>query len=94
MEGAAANAPLTLHVKSGKPVNAFEPQAWPAAFAQFFYGDCAPNLDRRSRISMRQTFKYLIEREELEYALPSDATDPPTPQRLLQSTAALALGRA
>ena len=94
MEGAAANTPQTLRVKSGKPVNAFEPQARPAAFAQFFYGDCAPNLDRPSRILIRQTFKYLIEREELEDALPCDATDPLTPQRLLQSTAALALEHA
>ena len=32
MEDAVATTPQTLHVKSGKPVNMFEPQAWPAAF--------------------------------------------------------------
>ena len=32
MENATASAPRTLRVKSGKPVNAFEPQARPAAF--------------------------------------------------------------
>ena len=79
MENAVANTPQTLHVKSGKPVNAFEPQAWPSAFVQFFYGDCAPNLDRPCRVPMRHLFKYLIEREELEYALPSDAGDPLIP---------------
>ena len=75
MENAVANTPQTLHVKSGKPVNAFEPQAWPAAFVQFFYGDCTPNLDRPKRIPLRHLFKYLIEREELQYSLASDATD-------------------
>eukprot|EP00969_Alexandrium_andersonii_P033777 1476327-Alexandrium_andersonii.AAC.2 len=79
MENAAANTPLTLHVKSGKPINAFEPQAWPAAFVQFFYGDCAPNLDRPCRVRMRHLFKYLLEREELEYALPTDSADPLIP---------------
>ena len=76
MEDAQANTPQTLHVRSGKPINAFEPQAWPAAFVQFFYGDCAPNLDRPRRVSFKHLFKYLLEREELEYKLASDETDP------------------
>ena len=50
-------------------------QAWPEAFGQFFYGDCAPNLGRPCRVRMRHLFGYLIEREEFEYALPSDAAD-------------------
>ena len=79
MENAVANTPQTLHVKSGKPVNTFEPQAWPAAFVQFFYGDCAPNLDRPIRIPMRQLFDYLIGREELQYNLAADASDPLVP---------------
>ena len=57
MEDAQANTPQTLHVRSGKPINAFEPQAWPAAFVQFFYGDCAPNLDRPVRVSSKHVFK-------------------------------------
>ena len=79
MEDAQANTPQTLHVRSGKPINAFEPQAWPAAFVQFFYGDCAPNLDRPRRVSLKHLFKYLLEREELEYKLASDKTDPLVP---------------
>ena len=59
MEGATANTPRTLHVRSGKPVNMFEPQAWSAAFVEFFYGDCAPNLDRPRRVGMRDLFHYL-----------------------------------
>ena len=42
MDGADANTPRTLHVRSGKPVNMFEAPAWSAAFVEFFYGDCAP----------------------------------------------------
>ena len=79
MESAVANTPQTLHVKSGKPVNTFAPQAWSAAFVQFFYGDCAPNLDRPCRVPMRNLFQYLVEREELEYGLPTDSTDPLIP---------------
>ena len=36
----------TLHIKSGKPVNVFDPSAWAAAFTEFFLGDRAPNLGR------------------------------------------------
>ena len=65
IEIAQANTLQTLHVRSGKPINAFEPQAWLAAFLQFFYGDCAPNLDRPMRVSLKHLFKYLLERKEL-----------------------------
>jgi len=75
MEGTEANTSRTLHIKSGKPVNMFQAPAWAAAFVQFFYGDCAPNLDRPRRIGMRELFNYLANREELEYSLESDADD-------------------
>ena len=67
-----ANTPQTLHVRSGKPVNSFEPQAWSAAFTEFFYGDCAPFLERPRRVEPRLLFAYLANREELEYSLESD----------------------
>ena len=76
MEDATANTPKTLRIKSGKPVNMFEPASWAAAFVQFFYGDCAPNLDRPRNVRMRDLFAYLAQREELEYVLESDANDP------------------
>ena len=79
MKDAQANSPQTLHVRSGKPINAFEAQAWPAAFVQLFYGDCAPNLDRPQRVGTKHLFKYLLEREELEYKLASDEVDPLVP---------------
>ena len=61
-----------LHIKSGKPVNIFDPPAWAAAFTEFFYGDCAPNLERPAKITWRHLFKYLMNREELEYHLDTD----------------------
>ena len=66
----------TLHIKSGKPVNIFDPPAWAAAFTEFFYGDCAPNLARPVPTSLRKQFHYLTMREELEYSLDTDRDDP------------------
>jgi len=54
----------------------FEAAAWPSAFVQFFYGDCAPNLDRPRRLGMRELFNYLANREELEHSLEPDIDDP------------------
>ena len=45
----------------------------------FFYGDCVPNLDRPVKISWRRLFRYLMNREELEYHLASDKDDPLIP---------------
>ena len=45
-----ANTSGTLRIRSGKPVNMFEAQAWPAAFVEFFYGDCTPNLARPRKV--------------------------------------------
>ena len=80
MQGTQANTPRTLHIRSGKPENMFEASAWPAAFVEFFYGDCAPNLDRPQRVGIRQLFHYLASREELEYSLETDRDDPLIPE--------------
>ena len=74
-----ADTPRTLHIKSGQPVNMFEAQAWSAAFVEFFYGDCAPNLARPRKVGMRELFHYLASREELEYNLAADKDDPLIP---------------
>ncbi len=66
MEHGKANTPITLHIISGTPVNMFEAAAWPAAFAEFLYGDCAPNLARPyPQRGLRELFHYLATREEL-----------------------------
>ena len=57
----------------------FEAAAWAAAFVEFFYGDCAPNLARPQRVGLRELFHYLATREELEYHLGADKDDPLIP---------------
>ena len=79
MENGKNNTPRTLHIRSGKPVNMFEAAAWPAAFVEFMYGDCAPNLARPQRVGIRELFYYLASREELEYSLETDKDDPLIP---------------
>ena len=64
--------PATLRVHTGAPLSLFDPAAWVACFTEFFYGDCAPNLKRPAKISWRYLFRYLMNREELEYHLDSD----------------------
>ena len=41
--------PRTLVLKAGKPLDMFAAAAWAASFVEFFYGDCAPNLDRHKK---------------------------------------------
>ena len=74
-----AASPATLKITSGAPLSFFDPATWPACFVEFFYGDCAPNLDRPVKIGWRRLFRYLMNREELEYHLASDQEDPLIP---------------
>ena len=66
------NSPATLRIHTGAALSLFDPAAWVACLVQFFYGDCAPNLERPAKISWRNLFRYLMNREELEYHLASD----------------------
>ena len=66
------SSPTTLRVHTGAPLSIFDPSAWVACLVEFFYGDCSPNLARPAKISWRHLFKYLMNREELEYHLDSD----------------------
>ena len=65
---------------SGAPLSMFAPDTWPKCFLEFFYGDAVPNMKERGmkgngtvHVTMEEIFKWLQDREELEYALPSDA---------------------
>jgi len=66
------SSPSTLRIYTGAPLSLFGPAAWVACVVQFPYGDCAPNLARPAKISWRLLFRYLMNREELEYHLNSD----------------------
>ena len=67
-----ASNPATLWVQTGAPLSLFDPAAWVACWTEFVYGDCAPNLERPAKISWRLLFKYLMNREKLEYHLDTD----------------------
>ena len=67
-----ASKPATLRMHTGAPLSLFDPAAWVACHTEFFYGDCAPNLQRPAKIGWRSLFRYLMNREELEYHLDSD----------------------
>ena len=40
-----------LLIKAGQPLDMFAASAWIASFVEFFYGDCAPNLQRPTDIT-------------------------------------------
>ena len=70
-----ASNPATLRVHTGAPLSLFDPAAWVACLTEFFYGDCAPNLERPAKIGWRNLFRYLMDREELEYHLDTDVVN-------------------
>ena len=63
------SCPAKLCIHTGAPMSLFDPAAWVGAFVEFFHGDCAPNLERPAKISWRHLFRYLMNREELEYLI-------------------------
>ena len=70
-----ASTPATLRVHTGAPLSLFDPAAWVACLIEFFYGGCAPNLERPAKISWCLLFRYLMNREELEYHLDTDVAN-------------------
>ena len=68
----AAHRPASLRIHTGAPLSIFDPAAWVACLVLFFYGGNAPNLERPVNISWRQLFRYLMNREELDYHLEED----------------------
>ena len=75
----SAPSPATLRITTGAPLSFFDAATWVACFVEFFYGDCVPNLARPAKISWRRLFRYLMNREELEYHLATDNKDPSIP---------------
>ena len=66
------SSPATLRIHTCAPMSIFDPAAWVGGSVQFFHGDCAPNLERPAKISWRHLFRYLLNREQLEFHLASD----------------------
>ena len=78
-ESFAQNAEACVST-SGAPLSMLSAETWPKCFVEFFYGDALPNVTQRGakgagavHVSMGELFAWLQDREELEYALRSDA---------------------
>ena len=71
-ERAAQRQVPGLQVQAGEALSSFDARCYPLCFTEFFYGDCAPNLERTAPLTFKQIFSYLPVRGELEYALDSD----------------------
>lgn len=65
-------AQQALAVPTGKPLSIFDPQALPAAYTEFLFGDCVPFLKRVTKVTVQQIFDALPNREELQYDLEGD----------------------
>ena len=61
-----------LQEQAGAALSSFDAQGWPLCFTEFFYGDCAPNLERPAPLTFKLVFSYLRMREELKYSLEDD----------------------
>ena len=51
------SSPAISRIHTGAPLRLFDPAAWVACGMAFFYGDCAPNLERPAKISWRALFR-------------------------------------
>ena len=72
---AAEDGAKGLNVRAGKALSTMSSLSWVYSFVEFFYGDCLPmQPGRPQELPFEEVFRYLLEREELEYAVPGDAT--------------------
>ena len=58
----------------GQAMSMFHAASYPAAFTEFLYGDACPFLERKVPLMVQEIFSSLLNREELEYKMPSDST--------------------
>ena len=56
----------------GKALSAYDATSYPSAFVEWFYGDAAPFAERPIPLTCQQVFSCLLNREELQYDLPTD----------------------
>jgi hypothetical protein len=62
-----------LNLRAGNALSTMSSLSWVHSFVEFFYGDCLPmQPGREAKLSFEQVFRYLLEREELEYSVAGD----------------------
>ena len=49
---------IGLQVQTGSVLSTFDAQCWSLCFTEFFYGDCAPDLERPAPLTFKQIFSY------------------------------------
>ena len=64
--------PSALAIPTQAPMDSFNAKTWPACYVEWWFGDCAPGLDRERPMLFEQVARRLIDIEEHEYALASD----------------------
>ena len=52
--------PQSLAVPTQGPLSSFDSRSWPACFVEFWFGDCAPNLERDRPMLFEQVLVILI----------------------------------
>lgn len=63
-----------LAVPSTGVLSAFDPETFPACFAEFMYGDAVPNLANRPnpQVTYQKLFSAVMQREEMQYDCEGD----------------------
>jgi hypothetical protein len=67
-------SPTALAVPINAPLSAYDPRTWAISSVNWWFGDGAPNLQRQRPMLFEEVGRMLIDREEMEYALPGDDT--------------------
>ena len=63
-------SPTALAVPINEPLNGYDPRTWTISSLHWWLNDGVPNLQRQRHVLFEKVVCMLIEREELEYALP------------------------
>ncbi|MCP4965331.1 MAG: hypothetical protein GY926_08845, partial [bacterium] len=65
--------PAALAIPTGEPLDSFNARTYPACYVEWWFGDGAPGLQRDRPMLFEQVARRLINIEEHQYSLPSDA---------------------
>ena len=71
-------------------MDSFNARTWPACYVEWWFGDCAPGLDRERPMLFEQVARRLIDIQEHEYTLATD--DVPAGRVVLQQRVHEAFG--
>ena len=64
--------PAALAIPTQAPMDSFNARTWPACYAEWWFGDGAPGLDRERPMLFEQVARRLIDIEEHAHTLATD----------------------